>query len=85
MRRTSVFERVSIVAEALALRIERGVVATHILAKLGVGVNALGAGHDFLTAHEEVEGVGEARVFGVGGSVERSNDSWEFVHGEKVA
>ena len=84
MRRTPVFERVRVVPEALTQRIQRRVILAHSIAQLLVVVNTLGAGHDFLAAHEEVVGVRELGVGGVGGGVERSDGGREFVDGVEI-
>lgn len=84
MRRASVLERVGVVPEAVAFRVQGRIVAAHVFAELGVGVDALSAGHDFLATHEEVERVGEEWVSGVGRGVEGAEGAGEFVHGEEI-
>lgn len=84
MRRAAILECIGVMPEPLCFRIERGIVVAHTGAKFRVGMNALGAGHDFLPAHEKVVGVGETRVGWIEGSIERSDGAREFVHGEEV-
>lgn len=74
MRRTAHPERIDIMPEPLTLRVKRGVHALHPLGELCGVVDPLGAGDDFLAAHEGVVGVGqrrgggrEVRVEGPGG------------------
>ena len=47
-------------------------------------MDALGAGHDFLAAHEEVVAVGEERIRGVRVRVEGPDGEGEFVQGVEV-
>lgn len=82
MGTASVFERFGVVLEALAVGIQARFF--HSGAKLGVGMDALGAGHDFLPAHEEVVGIAERRVGWVGSGVEGTEGEGEFVEGEEV-
>ena len=84
MRRAPVLERIGIVPKPFTLRVQRGVAFPHRCAQLGVVVDALGTGHDFLAAHEEVVGVGEGGVGGIGGGVERADGGGEFVDGVEV-
>jgi hypothetical protein len=84
MRRTAILECIGIMPEALRFRVERGIIVAHAGAKFRVGMDALGAGHDFLAAYEKVIGVGETGVGWIGGSVEGPNGAREFVHGEEV-
>lgn len=84
MRRAAVLEGIGIVAEPVAEGVQGGIVLAHGLAEFGVGVDALGAGHDFLAAHEEVVRVGQERVDWVRGGVEGSEGAREFVHGEEI-
>ena len=47
-------------------------------------MDTLGAAHDFLAAHEEVVGVCEERVGGVGVRVEGAEGAGVFVYGVEV-
>lgn len=82
MRRDPVPERIRVMPEPFA----RGVHAlgAHLGAELGVVVDALRAGHDFLPAHEEVVAVCEGGVAGVGVSVEGAEGARVFVDGVEV-
>ena len=54
-------ERIHIVPEALAVRVERRVHGLHARDERGWVVETLGARNDFLAAHEGVVGEGEVR------------------------
>ncbi len=56
----------------------------HAVAEGGVGVDALGAGHDFLAAHEEVVGVCEGGVVRGGVRVEGAEGAGVLVDGVEV-
>ncbi len=56
----------------------------HLGAEVVVVVETLGAGHDFLAAHEEVVAVGEGRVGGVGVRVEGAEGAGVFVYAVEV-
>jgi len=74
MRRAPHPEPINIVHEALGLGIQRRIHGPHARGQHGGVVDALGAGDNFLPAHEGVVGVGqggvgrgEVRVEGAGG------------------
>lgn len=82
MRRAPEPERVQIMPVAVMCGIEA--LALHG-GEQGAGeVDALGAGHDFLAAHEEVVAVGQERVGGAGVGVEGPDGEGEFVEGVEV-
>ena len=56
----------------------------HALREVVVVVDALGAGHDFLAAHEEVVGVREGWVGGGRMRVEGAEGAWVRVDGVEV-
>lgn len=82
MRATTPLERFYIVLESFIFGIET--FSAHGFAELGVEVDALGAGHDFLAAHEEVVGVCEGGVVGAGVGVEGAEGARVFVDGVEV-
>lgn len=82
VRRATLAESVEVVLEALLVRLEA--LSAHRLLQLLDIVDTLGTGHDLLTTHEEVVGVGETLVVGVGLGVERTNSHGEFVKDVEV-
>lgn len=82
MRPHPISERIRIVFKPLARSIHT--FGAHFGAESGIGVQALGAGHDFLPAHEEVVAVCEQRVGGVGVRVEGAEVPRVFVDGVEV-
>ena len=75
-------ERIGVVPEPLVLGPEA--LRAHAGEEGGVVVDALGAGHDFLPAHEEVVGVCEGGVAGGGVRVEGAEGAGELVDGVEV-
>lgn len=82
MRSAAPLERLGVMLEAFVLR--REALCAHASAEVGVVVDALGAGHDFLAAHEEVVGVCEGRVVGGGVRVEGAEGARVLVDGVEV-
>lgn len=60
MRTATPLERLRVMPEPLV--VGREALRAHAVEEVGVDVDALGAGHDFLAAHEEVIGVCEGGV-----------------------
>lgn len=85
MRRTPVPESIRVILEALAEGVEGRITSSHALTQGVVIVDTLCAGHDLLTAHEEVVAVREVRGGGIGVGVEGPDGEGVFVHGEEVA
>lgn len=83
VRRAALAESVEVVLEALLVRLET--LSAHRLFQLLDIVDTLGTGHDLLTTHEEVVGVGEALVVGVGLGVEGTHGHGEFVEDIEVS
>lgn len=82
MRSTALAKGVQIVSVAVMIRVEA--FGLHGLDERAGAVDALGAGHDFLAAHEEVVAVGEERVGGGGVGVEGADGEGELVEGVEV-
>ena len=75
VRRAPHAERIDVVLEALAVRVQRRLHAAHPLRQHGRVVDTLGARHDLLAAHEGVVGVRERGVAGVEVGVEGASGS----------
>jgi hypothetical protein len=84
MGRASVAEAVDIVLCAGAVRVNRWVVLAHLLGQQLRVVDTLGAGTDFLAAHEEVVGVGELGVVWRGHCVCGTDGERELVEDVEV-
>ena len=82
MRAAAPLESVGVVPEALVLG--REALEAHALDEVGVHMDTLGAGHDFLAAHEEVVGVCEGGVVGARVRVEGAEGARELVDGVEV-
>ena len=82
MRTAPPSERIGVVPEPLVLGLEA--LRAHAGEEGGVVVDALGAGHDFLPAHEEVVGVCEGGIAGGGVRVEGAEGAGELVDGVEV-
>lgn len=82
MRTTTPLESFRIMPEALIER--RDTLQPHAVAEVVVVVDTLGAGHDFLPAHEEVVGVCEGRVERGRVGVEGAEGAGEEVDGVEV-
>lgn len=76
-------ESVEVVLEALLGRVET--LGAHGSLQLIDVVNTLSTGHDLLTTHEEVVGVGETGVLGVGLGVEGTDSHGELVQDVEVS
>jgi len=70
MWRTPHPKRINIMLEPFTLRVQGRIHSSHSLAEFYRIVDTLGAGDDFLAAHEGVVGVCEVGVFGVEMGVE---------------
>ena len=82
MRAAAPLERLRVVLETLVLG--REAFQSHAVAEVSVVVDALGAGHELLPAHEEVVGVCEGGVFGGWVGVEGPEGAGELVDGVEV-
>lgn len=82
MGRATLAESIEVILEALLGRVQT--LVAHRLLQLGDVVDTLGTGHDLLTTHEEVVGVGKAGIGGVGLGVERSHGHGELVKDVEV-
>ena len=82
MRAAAPAERLGVVAEPFG--VGREALGAHAGAEVGGVVDALGAGHDLLAAHEEVVRVGQGRVVGGGVRVEGAEGARVLVDGVEV-
>lgn len=82
MRGTTLAESIEVILEALLVRLKT--LSAHRLLQLLDIVDTLGTGHDFLTTHEEVVGVRESLVVGVGLGIEGTNSHGELVEDVEV-
>jgi len=82
MRTHPVFESIGVMHKSFACRVHT--FRAHFGAEFRVFVQTLGAGHDFLPAHEEVVAVCEGRVGGVGVCVEGAEGPWVLVYAVEV-
>lgn len=82
MRRAALPEGIQIVPIPVVVRIEA--FGSHGGDERAGQVDALGAGQDFLAAHEEVVAVAEERVRGRGVRVEGADGERELVEGVEV-
>lgn len=82
MRTAPPLKRLGVVPEAFALRLQP--FQPHTFHQIAIAVDALGARHDFLAAHEEVVRVCQGRVVRGGVGVEGAEGAGVLVHGEEV-
>lgn len=82
VRTTAPLESLRVMLEPLILRGDA--LQAHAFEEVAVVVDALGAGHDFLAAHEEVVGVCEGGVERGGVGVEGAEGAGEEVDGVEV-
>ena len=84
MRRAPVLEAVNVVLGSGTIGVDRRVVLAHLLGQQLRVVDTLGAGADFLAAHEEVVRVGELGVVGRGHGVGRADRERELVEDVEI-
>lgn len=84
MRRAPIPEAIHIVLSTRTIRINWGIVLAHLLRQQVGVVDTLGAGQDFLAAHEHVVGVGEEGVLGRGHGVGGADGEGKLVQDVEV-